>query len=1374
MKRQSFTLLSLLLLILCPGTGHAQGRLFTTDNELSCSLINKIYEDTHGIIWIATEDGLNRYDGAKFTVFKHRTADPHSLLSNYVRTLYEDSRGRLWVGTLTGLQYYDRATEQFYNVPLLSADNNPTIRPNIGNVIERANGDVWISAAGHGIHLIEEEADSLIARQRTDILPPQSIGAIYEDSHGYLWIATGDNGIYRMDANNQYRHYPPALYPTMNRLSPFCEDRQGTLYVGSLTHGLFRYDAPTDRFVAIPYPHNPYLPIKVLHADGDHLLVGTDGNGMKVYDIHTHTFVSRPLNITTFDPRQAKIHSILKDRAGNLWYGLFQKGVLITPPIESDFRYIGYQSATHNLIGSGCVMSVSTDHNGTLWVGTDNDGLYGINPDGTLRAHFAPDTANPHAVPATIMSIFEDSRHNLWLGSYLNGMARLDPRTGQCEYIRLTNNRNEEAQSVYCFAEDRHGNLWIGTMGNGLFRLHIDTRATESFTGVRSDPGTDWDKVNHLHNSWINCLLYSAGDDRLYFGTFDGIGCLDVGTLNFVTPLGTRRLLRETIYTLYSDRQGDIWAGTVDGLRHISLPSQTVRAYTQADGLPSDLIRSIEADSRGMLWISTGYGISRFNPTDSTFANYYAGDGLQGNEFSRGASYASPTTGALIFGGMNGITSFLPEEIHSGGQQPTIRITDFRLHNRAVRKGTRSGGKEIIDTAVSDADRFELSYRDNSFSIELSAMEFYNPEHVTYLYALNDNQWISLQPGIHTVSFGDLQPGTYRFRFKARKNESESDIREIKVVIAPPWYTSPWAKLTYTLLALAALLGIVLQVRNHIRVRQERVEHRHAEEINKAKLQFFTDISHEIRTPMSLIISPIQTLMATDRDRHRGTMYRTIYRNAERILQLINQLMDMRKIDRGQMRIRFSETDLTSFLQELYVTFTPHAEAKQITMRFVPETPEAPTPVWIDPSNFDKVIVNVLANALKFTPQGGEITISLRTGNDPAAADTPLQHFVEIVIADSGIGIAPEELEHIFDRFYQIRNQMSPTFGTGIGLHLCRSLMTLHHGTIHAGSNGDQPGTRFIIRLPQGKAHLSPDEINTDTAPTAGSLLPIPHPIVPANDISLDADWLPADNNSKGTPRQRRRLLIVEDDAEIQAYLYHELKKDYYISACNNGKEALEEILKQQPDLVISDIMMPEMDGLLLCRKIKQNVRINHLPVILLTAKNHEEDKIEGLSTGADAYIIKPFSIEIVRKTIENLIAGRNLLRSSFSGSQLQENKLEQLDVASPDEQLMERVMKFVNANLGNPKLSVDLMAKEVGLSRVHLYRKLKEITNQAPRDFIRNLRLKQAATLLSEKRYNISEIADLTGFNSPVYFATLFKEMYGMLPKEWMERQHH
>lgn len=556
----------------------------------------------------------------------------------------------------------------------------------------------------------------------------------------------------------------------------------------------------------------------------------------------------------------------------------------------------------------------------------------------------------------------------------------------------------------------------------------------------------------------------------------------------------------------------------------------------------------------------------------------------------------------------------------------------------------KSGRYDIVTTSVTNSDKFHLSHKDNSFSIELSAMEFYSPERISYSYTFNSNTWVNLQSGVNRISFSELTPGIYHFQVKARDYNSYSEIKKLTIIISPPWYVSWWAKTIYCLTAVIITIFIIVQIRQRYRARQEMLEHIHAEQLNEAKLQFFINISHEIRTPMSLIISPLQKLMATDYDTERQQSYNIIYRNAERLLRLVNQLMDIRKIDKGQMQLKFQETDIVSFIQDLHYTFAYQANTKHIKLDFHSEVKELKA--WIDPKNFDKVILNILSNAFKFTPENGNIQIRLCTGNDPNAAEKALSRYFEISIEDDGIGINETELERIFDRFYQIRNsQNNSNIGTGIGLHLTRSLVELHHGSITVENNQGTPGCRFIVRLPLGKEHLKPEDIDNSAVKQDSVHITTALPTTPLIET-------PPKTHSKS----KYRVLIVEDDDEIRRYICQELGRDFHMQECRNGKEAFTYILKKTPDLIISDIMMPEMDGMTLCSKVKQNINTNHIPVILLTAKSREEDNLEGLSIGADAYITKPFSIEILRQSTFNLIKSRERLRNNSRAARHKKN----------------------------------------------------------------------------------------------------------------------
>ena len=663
-----------------------------------------------------------------------------------------------------------------------------------------------------------------------------------------------------------------------------------------------------------------------------------------------------------------------------------------------------------------------------------------------------------------------------------------------------------------------------------------------------------------------------------------------------------------------------------------------------------------------------------------------------------------------------------------------------------------SGDYQITDTTVYASRRFELDYHDNTFSVQFSTLTYENPEHISYLYSINGEPFIRLHPGINVLTFSHLPEGTYRFRVKAERNNIETAEREFTVVIHSPWYRSAWAYFFYCVV-FGLFVWQYLAYRRHREQNNLRLQaHIHAEEMGEAKLRFFMNMSHEIRTPMTLIITPLLSLLKNDDDPARRNVYETIKRNAERILSLINQMMDLRKIDKGQMQMRMSETDLVGFVKDIYDLFENQAKAKQITLTYEHDIDQLP--VWIDRKNFDKVVMNVLSNAFKYTPTGGEVGIRLFHDDQQAT----------IAIRDNGEKIPEDKLDKIFERFYQTASTANDrNVGTGIGLDLTRSLVELHHGTIMA--HNLEKGCEFVISIPMGNVHLTSDEMVdvADVETTAEELLPMEEEVAAIEEAAPEVE----------VPQNRRQVIVIaEDDDEIRSYLEKEFGKDYDVRTCSNGMEALGEVLRTIPDLVISDVMMPEMDGHTLCSKIKTNPSVNFVPVVMLTAKSRDEDKLEGLETGADAYIVKPFNMDILRRTVHNLIGSRRLLRLKYERNDDLEEQVDDVRLKSPDEKLLDRVMECINKNLSNSDLSVDMIAEKAGISRVHLHRKMKELTGQTPHDFIRNIRLKKAAQLLTTQGMNVTEVMYACGFSNSASFSTVFKKYYGMSPRDYM-REH-
>ena len=1096
----------------------------------------------------------------------------------------------------------------------------------------------------------------------------------------------------------------------------------------------------------LPPPHYGFLTLCPL-SDG-RILLGTDGNGALTYTFGDANF--KPCGYV--HPRanldKAKINHVLEDCDGNIWLGVFQKGVYMQPCRNNGFEYIGHKSGGRNLIGEACVMTVHGGEEGRLWVGTDRDGLYDVDVKNYQVRHYASGEAG---MPATVTSVVEDADGGLWIGSYGSGAGRLDKKTGRYEQLPFT----REGRSVYVFKLllDGKGHLWVATLGDGLkkydLRTHELTRYDVHFQAFDS-------LFNSLTNPWLTDLCLSHDGRRLYIGMSRGVGCLDLKTNSFVTAFGRNCLLKHNaVHAVKEDREGRIYVGTEEGLYIFDNKGNILKHYTADNGLANNYVASLQFDVHGNLWIGTFRGLSMLDVQKGTFVNYYASSGLQGNEFSERAACAIDSL--LVFGGTSGVSLFSPDTVRHINARPKLLLVDMRVGNEDVTVDTKSGLFKITDRPVTESDRFVLSYKDNSFSIRFSAMAYGMPEGVEYLYSMNNEPFVPMVGTNGLLSINHLSPGNYRFRVKSVLNGQESEVKTFMVVVRSPWYASWWAYCIYILVFVGVVARIVYSNRLRQETRLRLQAHEHAEQVSEMKLQFFMNLNHEIRTPMTLIIGPLQALLGTDFDEVRQRSYRIMLRNAERILAIINQILDLRKIDKGQMEMKMQPVNFVGFVKDVYELFDSQAREKNVDFHF--DTDADDIEVWVDKIHFDKVVMNLLSNAFKFTPSGGNVGVRL----------THDGHEVRLDVWDDGITIDADKKEKIFERFYQADNNVNKNSpGTGIGLNLTRQLVLLHHGNIEVENNADGKGCVFRVVLPLGNAHLKPEEIQdvqsqpevvkAESVETAMPLPPTQAEVVKGEE--------PASH--------RKRIVVVEDDEEIRNYLRDELSANYHVVTCANGKEALSEIIRTPPSLVLSDVMMPEMDGYTLCAKIKTNINVNFVPVILLTAKTRDEDKIGGLSAGADAYIEKPFNIKVLKYTISNLIGARDVLRNKVAQREVPVDKIDNADLKTSDDKLMEKVMQVINENISNPYLSVEFIAQEVGISRSHLHRKMKELTNQGPRDLVRNVRLKRAADLLASGRRNISEVMYACGFENMGSFSVKFKNLYGVSPTTYMKEHQN
>lgn len=1319
-------------------------RLFTSDDALSSNLINALYQDRMGFIWIATEDGLNRLDEYHVTKYSHSTSDSLSLKNNYVRSLYEDTKGRFWIGCISGLQRYDREYDCFRDIPIQY--KGETTDAHITAILETKSGDLWLGTSGLGLGILrhDDPRDSItIDEAFTNRLQAYYINNIFEDQGGAIWIAT-ENALFRYSSlSDQYVECKDEHGQSIPAVMAIQSDDSGQLYVGTLNNGLYLIDENADEVIA--RPHSVMVKnIRTLVYDArtDVILIGTDGYGLYHYDVQEQK-ISRPSQFNAyFDAQKTKVHCLLRDIEGNIWMAIFQKGVVLLPNTPYKFEYIGYRSPTRDMIGSYCVTALYAEDNDNLWVGTDNDGLYHLNFPKMQSKHYIS-SETTRIVPNTILHISQNKSKQLCLSSYFDGLSFLSKGSQRANF---SSGLPSQVKKVTCSQTDFRGNVWTGTFGEGFFGINPMTKEVIAHEKAVFVDGVA--KENALSNDWINCLTLD-NNGLLWVGTYHGLCCYDPISKAYPHVFSGTALDGKVVNAIVLGDDNSIWIGTTDGLFHYDPSVRKISAMSDEWDETSRLICAMIEGDDGAIWFSTHSGLHRFSKSDHRLAHFTKSDGLQGNEFLRGAATKAPD-GKLYFGGVNGITAFYPKDIVPIQRKMSLFITTLNVNGRDVKMGVKSGKRDIINSALLTAKEVNLSHDDNSFMIKFSTINYINPDKTRLMYRLlpQKEEWLNTSFGNNLLSFNELPPGAYTLEIKLAGEASISDVYRLKIKIYPPWYATRWAVLGWFILLIAVTWIVVAYVHDRYRFKRNLLIREHQEQLQEAKIQYFTDISHEIRTPMTLILSPLEKLLQ-EKSPHSGT-YKMMYRNGQTILKLINQLLDIRKIEKEQMRMHFSEVDFVQYIEMLTVPFQYNAEAKGVTFTFTHA--QETLPVWIDYDQFDKVIINVLSNAFKYTSSKGHVQIELSTAAPNAIFP---EGYVELQVKDNGPGIQEDLRNKIFERFYQTDNAVT---GTGIGLHLAYKLVQLHHGEILA-HNLPTGGACFIIRVPLGS--INRDEVKENEVINGVDEIQETVPFVDTYEEELDS-------GSVNSRKRKPLIFFAEDNDEIRQYLIEALNEDYNIKAFQNGQELYDAIKQTCPDLVISDVMMPVMDGEKLCRELKNNPATSAVPVVLLTARVLNEELISGLESGADAYLVKPFNIDVLKATIKNQISNRMRLSNRTVTEQLVENEIAHLEVKSADEQLMERVMKVINVYLADSEFTVELLATEVGMSRVHLHRKIKQLTNLTPSALIRSIRLRRAAELLENKELTVSDAAYATGFVNMTHFSSSFKEQFGVPPSQY------
>ena len=1351
MKTISQLIITMIICLFSIQAWAQSGKLFNTDNQLSSNLATQVFQDKSGFIWIATRNGLNNYDGYHINVIKKDMSNFLGLNNNYINSIAQDEKEHILLGTNNSLLEFTGS--EFLKIPMLDSKGKE-LATYVKQVYPLKNKDVAVATSGYGIMLKKQDEQKCHA-MKGEVEKLKYILKLLEDKRGRLWIITEDGKLYRKETNGRVTSHFAGTEGV--GAQDILQDALGNIYLASKNQGVYLLRAGSNVFTRISSIGN--LPIENIYISRNNkLYIGCDGLGIYVYDPQTGFLQDNPLFSRLVNLAKSKITSIIEDNQGNIWVSMLQKGVFMQSNIQNDFNYMGFRLGNLNVIGENCVTSLSINQGNQVWVGTDKDGLYLFNiATRSVEGHFLNQS--------TVLTLCKDQQGRTWVGTYTDGLGYMDA-AGSFHPVDLGISKSV---GIFDIKQDPQGNIWIATMGKGLFCLQKDG----SRRNYKAKYGADNNlKVNSLPNDYLIKMALSKDGNRVYVATSVGLACLDRKRNSWVSTFKGINCLNKNSFShcVFVDSKDHVWYGTEDGAFCFDFRKGIKpKLYTTANGLTDNCVASITEDYQGNIWLGTIKGLNKLALKSGTITKFYAESGLQSNEFSDASVCTTQDGKTILMGGSGGLNWFQADQVRQHPWQAKVVISGFILNNKMVTPGMKSGSYTITDNWSTLSRDFQLSHEDNTFTLQLSTLTYNDVEQISYVYSINGDAWRTVPAGQNELACSHMAPGRYKYRIKAICNGYETPVKEFTIIVHPAWYASIWAKLFYLLLLIAA---IMLYLRHRKRQMEDQLilqQHIHAEEMGEAKIKFFMNISHEIRTPLTLIITPLLSLIKEDKEPHRQGIYEIIRKNSERILHLINQMMDLRKIDKGQMVMRMCKTDMVSFINEEYDLFKQQAIAKSIDFEYQHDCEELP--VWIDRNNFDKVIINTLSNAFKFTPTAGHILLSL----------THTDHHAYISIKDSGIGIPKDKLETIFQRFYQTPDDPNDrNVGTGIGLDLTRSLVELHYGTISARNNEGEKGSKFehgsefIIRIPLGKDHLKPEEIIEEEEMKKeqnNELAEAEQEEQLAENNDQPAETL---NNSDTTPTSAKgakaEIVIVEDEEDIQEYLKAQLSSDFKIRTYPNGKVALNEILKNKPDLVISDIMMPEMDGTTLCAKLKSNINTNDVPIILLTAKSREEDQLEGLQTGADAYILKPFNMDILHRNIINLLTVRRTLRNKFTGNESQNHQVEQIEMQTPDNSLMQRIMEVINENINDSDLSVDMIAQKVGISRVHLHRKMKELTNQTPHSFIRNIRLQQAAKLLKDGKQSITEVMYACGFSNSASFSTMFKNLYGCSPREYMQ----
>lgn len=1331
----------------------------SVENGLPTDEVRQVYQDKDGYIWIATNSGLCLYNGYQIKTFKSNLHMPGLLSNNTINCITDDNRHNLWIATYDGVNVLDKTTGQIRKITC------PGLQRSIVDRLLITSSDRVLIGTEAGVFEYLPGQDSCIAF-KPDIVKG-SIKALVEDSRRNLWIGTWSDGFFRYDQQEDKVY----AYPPLNELNSafdIFEDSKRRIWIASWGYGLFLLENPyePDRLAWKQFRHDDNDPNSlgydiVYDMEEDlntgTLWVGTRGGLSVLYDEKNGLFRNYCPDDSEKSVYYNDVNSVFRDREGMMWLGLLGGGVNTVITRKPEFKLDRLESIDNPLLTNSAVRSLMVDKEGLLWIGLGSWGFFVHDRAAGSYTHNLdlPEFKKLGRLPTINTIVQSPTSDKIWLGTYDWGAVSYDRSLPAGEQAQLFNYDSAPwlpNQCIYSICEDRERNTWFGTR-NGICVL------------MANGEGVRFDSLK-LDGTSVNAYAYQAivqdSQGQIWTGTNNG-GVIRI-TGNLSQPAGMSferysldedKLNSISVLSLFIDSRKRLWAGTEGGGLNLYDPErdQFIPVHKLAN-LPGDAIFSIQEDRQGNLWMGTNVGLMKVripdNLSDVTYRLYTVSDGLQDNVFYRNTAFTD-ANGEMFFGGYRGYNSFFPDRMTDEETFPPVRITDIKIFNHPWSL-LDAGEKEKISRLAPDfTDCIRLDYRKNNFSIEFAALSFSNPRQIKYAYKLEgfDAGWQYADASQHFAYYNNLKPGTYDFQLRSTNSNGtwNQAVRHLSVVILPPPWKSGWAYAGYALLL--CLLAYIAYRIVHYRIEMQNalhlrsLEQAKAEEVNHSKLQFFTNITHELLTPLTILSASVDELKIISPN--NGEHYQVMTNNINRLIRLLQQILEFRKAETGNLKLKVSHGDLAAFVRNSVESFRPLIKKKEINFSLTCRPEQLPA--WFDTDKVDKILYNLLSNAAKYNEPGGMVRVEL-SAVDPGKA--------EIVIKDNGKGLSPEAVKNLFKRFYEGDYRKFKTIGTGIGLSLTKDLVLLHKGNITVSSK-EEEGTVFTVTVPIHRDCYLPEEVDESIQ------------------VQTDpAEALPALEAPEAEPAKPdgnfRSLLLIEDNEDLLHLMVRLLSPNYKLFTATTGKEGLEIIGQEDIDLIVSDIMMPEMDGIEFCKQMKGSLETSHIPIVLLTAKNREEDRAEAYDAGADGFITKPFNLSVLHARINNLLKQKERVSGDFKKQLVFETN--ELNYTSIDENFLQQAIDCVNRHLSDPDFDQQMFLDEMGTSKSTLYRKLKSLTGLNSSAFIRNIRLKAACRIMEEKRHiRVSELAYAVGFNDPKYFSVCFKKEFGMQPSEYLEK---